>query len=97
MAKYVLHSTLTPGVFYGAIVVYDDGEVEGFGEYERVIENEDGELTPAGEAIASGRAPIRAYLHVGTYSTEELIKGEGSDDEVDFIEDLVYVNPHLEK
>lgn len=90
MAEYILHGTKDPDVFYGAVVTYDDGDIDGFGRYEYLIRRPDGELTDLAKNILAGRDDIRGYLHRSAYSEFPLIRRRVPDGDAEFLERLKF-------
>lgn len=90
MAEYILHGTQNPDIFYGAVVIYDDGDIDGFGRYEYLIRRPDGTVTELAQNILAGLDDIRGYLHRSAYSETPLIRKQVPDDEAEFLENLTY-------
>lgn len=91
MASYMLLKSKNDTLNYGAIILYDDGELDAFGEYEDMVFTPDGDLTDVGEKIKNG-VPMRAYSrwsHLSKLALE--IKTDVTDDDVEFLEKLEYV------
>jgi hypothetical protein len=72
MAEFVLHEGKKKGIYYGAI--YRDGakEFHAFGEYAKMLYNEDGDLTATGIHLAKGEDALMGFVHQGTLSEEEV-------------------------
>lgn len=93
MASYMLLKSKDDSLYYGAVILYDDGELDAFGKYEDMIFTPDGDLTSVGQKIKNG-VPMRAYSQWSHLSKLQLVtKSNLQDDDVEFLEDLDYVKP----
>lgn len=91
MASYMLLKSKDGLVHHGAVVLYDDGELDAFGEYEDMVFTPDGDLTTVGKKLQSG-VPMGAYSrwsHLSKLALE--MKSNVSDDDVEFLGTLKYV------